>query len=121
MPRLKPKLKRPPIPQKTRKEAMQKNDGICMASGCKAKGMICEHVIPWIVCLEHKLDNLEPRCKAHAAEKTASEQKTYSKVRRLTGFTKAQWTGTNEHRGRIPQRKDPWKNLMGLKRDGRGK
>jgi len=74
MPRLKPKIKRPPIPKKMRAEAMQKNNGICMdPSGCTSKGVICEHVVPWRVVLEHKLENLEPRCKVHADAKTSSE------------------------------------------------
>lgn len=84
MPRLKPKIKRPPIPKKMRAEAMQKNNGICMdPSGCTSKGVICEHVVPWRVVLEHKLENLEPRCKVHADAKTSSEHDMLSKVRRL--------------------------------------
>lgn len=115
MPRLKPKIKRPPIPKKMRAEAMQKNNGICMdPSGCTSKGVICEHVVPWRVVLEHKLENLEPRCKVHADAKTSSEHDMLSKVRRLTGYTKCQWTKTNPHAGRLPKRKiEGWRDFQG--------
>lgn len=114
MSRLKPKLKRPPIPPKMRKEAMEKNEGNCTWEGCTKKGTICEHLTPWYICLEHKPENLEPRCTDHAKEATASQQDTFSKIRRLTGYTKAQWTGTNAHKGKIKSnpkiaaRADPW-------------
>lgn len=108
MARLKPKIKRPNIPPKMRAEAMAKNKGICLdPSGCTKPGTICEHVQPFYICLEHKIENLEPRCTDHAKEKTAAEQPLLSKVRRLTGYTKCQWTGTNQHKGRIANRGFP--------------
>lgn len=64
---------------------MAKNSGICMHDGCTKPGFICEHVIPWFIVQEHKLENLEPRCREHAAEKTVKDQKDIGHVRRMAG------------------------------------
>lgn len=66
---------------------MAKNSGICMAQGCTKPGFICEHVIPWFFVQEHKLENLEPRCREHAREKTTLDQANIGHVRRMSGET----------------------------------
>lgn len=114
MPRLKPKIKRPPIPRKMYAEAMKKNGGRCTHPGCEKKGTRVEHIIPWYVVLEHTLDNLEPHCQQHAVEKNDDDQPVIKKIRRLTGYTKAQWTKTNTRAGRLPKRKiEGWRDFKG--------
>lgn len=77
--------KRLAIPKKLRAQAMAKNSGICMHAGCTKPGFICEHVIPWFFVQEHKLENLEPRCREHAREKTTLDQANIGHVRRMSG------------------------------------
>lgn len=78
-------MTRPPIPKKLRAEAWLKNDGKCTWPGCTAKGDILEHLIPYFFVREHKLENLEPRCRDHAAEKTVLDQANIGHVRRMAG------------------------------------
>lgn len=80
-------MKRPPIPRKLRAQAMAKNSGICMHQGCTKPGFICEHLVPWFFVQEHKLENLEPRCREHATEKTRKDQKDIGHIRRASGET----------------------------------
>jgi hypothetical protein len=76
---------RPPIPKKLRAEAMAKNEGYCTWQGCTKPGTICEHILPFFFVQEHKLENLEPRCRDHAAEKTVLDQANIGHVRRMAG------------------------------------
>lgn len=62
-------MTRPPIPN-TMKRAVRQHCGY----GCAICGKIpydIDHIVPYSVCLEHKLENLVLLCKAHHGEVTA--------------------------------------------------
>lgn len=78
-------MNRPPVPTAIKRAAWQKNDGFCTWPGCASKGDILEHLLPWAFVLEHRLENLEPRCTDHAKEKTRDDIKRIRKATRQAG------------------------------------
>lgn len=77
--------RRPPIPKKMREAAWKKNDGFCTWPECAEKGVILEHIIPFFFVQKHELENLEPRCRKHADEKTVLDQANIGHIRRVAG------------------------------------
>ena len=102
-------MTRPSIPTAIKRAAWAKNNGFCTAQDCKAKGVILEHIETWFVVQEHTLENLEPRCAAHALAKTKDDIKVIAKIRRLQGLT-GQWARRKRNGSKLQGRGFP-KNI----------
>lgn len=64
------------------RKACRIRDNFCCV-GCGVSGkdrqIFCDHIVPYRVCLDHELDNLQMLCGACHAKKTAIDNKTHSK------------------------------------------
>lgn len=97
-------MNRPPVPTAIKRAAWQKNNGFCTWPGCASKGDILEHLLPWAFVLEHRLENLEPRCADHAKEKTRDDIKRIRKATRQAGQYGSQYARRKRNGPQIKSR-----------------
>ena len=66
---------------KLRKDCLERDNHQCVQCGVKdtKKNLYCDHKIPYRVCKEHKLSNLQMLCGSCHSKKTARDMKTYKK------------------------------------------
>jgi hypothetical protein len=62
-----------------RKECI-KRDKCCVVCGDKNKDLYCDHIIPYRICKEHNLGNLQMLCGSCHSKKTARDIKNYPQL-----------------------------------------
>ncbi len=62
---------------KLRKICLKRDDFKCVNCGEDKKDLFCDHIIPYRICKEHKLKNLQMLCGRCHSKKTAKDVKNY--------------------------------------------
>jgi hypothetical protein len=66
---------------KLRKLCLKRDDYSCVKCGERKKDLYCDHKIPYRICKEHKLENLQMLCGKCHSKKTAKDLKKYPELR----------------------------------------
>jgi len=61
-----------------RKKCLKRDKNQCVKCGKKNVDLYCDHIIPYRVCKEHKLENLQMLCGSCHSKKTFIDVKKYS-------------------------------------------
>lgn len=66
---------------KLRKKCLERDNHRCVNCGIldKEKNLYCDHIIPYRICKEHKLENLQMLCGSCHSKKTVQDIKKYFK------------------------------------------
>lgn len=62
-----------------RKLCLKRDNNRCVLCGESKKDLYCDHIIPYRICEEHKLDNLQMLCGRCHSIKTQKDYKKYKK------------------------------------------
>jgi len=65
-----------------RKKCLKRDNYACVECGEKEKDLYCDHIIPYRICKEHKLKNLQMLCGKHHSQKTVKDIKKYFFIRK---------------------------------------
>ena len=66
---------------KLRKICLIRDDNKCVKCGESKKELYCDHIIPYRICKEHKLKNLQILCGSCHSKKTGQDLRNYPELR----------------------------------------
>ncbi len=69
-----------------RKLALVRDNFMCVSCGIGSVDLYCDHIIPYRICKEHNLDNLQILCGSCHSKKTAVDLKTYPELKARSVF-----------------------------------
>jgi len=64
---------------KLRKLCLERDDYKCVKCGEVYKDLYCDHIVPYRICKEHKLENLQTLCGSCHSKKTVKDSKLIKK------------------------------------------
>ena len=62
---------------KLRQECLKRNQNKCVTCGRSDKDLYCDHIIPFRICKEHKLSNLQMLCGSCHSKKTVRDTRIF--------------------------------------------
>lgn len=63
---------------KLRKKCLERDNHCCVNCGATGIDLYCDHKIPYRICKEHKLDNLQMMCGSCHSKKTVEDVKNFN-------------------------------------------
>ena len=67
--------------KRLRKLCLVRDNNKCVKCGEVEKDLYCDHIIPYRICKEHKLKNLQMLCGSCHSKKTAKDLKSYPELK----------------------------------------